>query len=53
MIYFDDVSKREVLKKIYHHMSPYGYIFISLAENLPYRDALFEFVGMGVYRRAV
>ncbi len=53
MIYFDDVSKRDVLKKIYHHMSPYGYVFISLAENLPYRDALFEFVGMGVYRRVV
>jgi chemotaxis protein methyltransferase CheR len=51
MIYFDDVSKREVLKRIYHNMASYGYVFISLAENLPYRDALFEFIGMGIYRR--
>ena len=51
MIYFDDASKKDVLKKIYRNMAPYGYIFISLAENLPYRDSLFEFVGMGIYRR--
>ena len=51
MIYFDDVSKKDVLKRIYRHMAPNGYIFISLAENLPYRDSLFDFIGMGIYRR--
>jgi len=51
MIYFDDTSKRDVLKRIYHNMASYSYIFISLAENLPYRGALFEFIGMGIYHR--
>ncbi len=51
MIYFGTESKEDVLRKIHAIMSPGGYLFISLSENLPYKGMGFEFLTLGVHRR--
>ncbi len=51
MIYFDDDTKRGILRRIHSHLVPGGMVFIGMAESLQSLDVPFDLVKSGMYRR--
>ncbi|MEL6177548.1 MAG: CheR family methyltransferase [Myxococcota bacterium] len=51
LIYFDQKTRTEVLKKLASVTRPGGYVFISQAETVEFPEQLFETVSGSVFRR--
>ncbi len=51
MIYFQDDTKYNLIKKIYDYMEPGGYLFIGTTENLNRNKTQFQYVQPSIYRK--
>lgn len=51
MIYFDDKTKKELLKKVYDILEPGGYLFIGQTETVDRAAVPFKMVKPSVYRK--
>lgn len=51
MIYFDEKTKRELIRKIYQVMEQGGYLFIGQTETLNREDAPFQMIRPSIYRK--
>lgn len=51
MIYFDEKTKRELIRKIYDVLEPGGYLFIGQTETINREYCPFEMVRPSVYRK--
>jgi len=51
MIYFDEKTKQELIRKIYDSMEPGGYLFIGQTETINREYCPFEMVRPSVYRK--
>ncbi len=51
MIYFEDETRCELIRRIYEHMEPGGYLFIGLTERLESQMARFHYVQPSIYRK--
>jgi len=51
MIYFEDETRCELIRRIYEHMEPGGYLFIGLTERLECQMARFHYVQPSIYRK--
>lgn len=52
MIYFDQKTRVELLRKFYDFLVPGGYLFIGHSESLGREQQLFQYVVPAVYRKA-
>lgn len=53
MIYFNETTKANLIKRFYDATAKGGYLFIGQSESLDKRDARYEFVMPSVYRKVV
>ena len=51
MIYFDNPTKRELIRKVYDVMEPGGYLFIGRTETLDRDVVPFEMVQPSIFRK--
>lgn len=51
MIYFDDITKKKLCKKLHDSLKPGGYLIIGLSENLTNLTDSFERVEPSIYKR--
>jgi chemotaxis protein methyltransferase CheR len=51
MIYFDDDTKKDLVKKYHSHLRDNGYMFIGHSESLMYMKHLFKFLKHTVYTK--
>ena len=51
MIYFDDETKRQLLKKVYDFMEPGGYLFIGTTETIDRSNVPFQIVRPSIFRK--
>ena len=51
MIYFDDATKRELVKKVYNLLEPGGYLFIGTTETLDRSWVPFQLVKPSIFRK--
>lgn len=51
MIYFDEKTKRELIKKVYDVMEPGGYLFIGQTETLDRGSAPFQLIQPSIFRK--
>lgn len=51
MIYFDEPTKQEVLRKVYDSLVPGGYLFIGATETIDRSATPFQFVRSSVFRK--
>jgi len=51
MIYFDQQTRTELIRKFYAALVPGGYFFVGHSESLGRSQALFEYVQPAIYRR--
>lgn len=51
MIYFQDDTKYQLIKKIYDYMEPGGYLFIGSTENLDRKKIQFNYIQPSIYRK--
>ncbi len=51
MIYFDNETKTNLIKKFYDATEPGGFLIISHSESLSYLDTGYEFALPGIYRK--
>ncbi len=51
MIYFDNETKKKLVKKIYDATEPGGFLFISHSESLSHLNSGYEFAMPGIYRK--
>lgn len=51
MIYFEDDTKYELLKKVYDFLEPGGYLFIGTTESLDRKRLRFQYVQPSIYRK--
>lgn len=51
MIYFDERTKLELLRKVYDCLEPGGYLFIGMTETLDRDRTLFEIVQPSIFRK--
>lgn len=51
MIYFEDDTKYEIIRKIYDFMEPGGYLFIGTTESLDKSKTAFNYVQPSIYRK--
>lgn len=51
MIYFEDDTKYDLIKRIYDFMEPGGYLFIGTTESLNKNRTPFEYVEPSIYRK--
>lgn len=51
MIYFEDDTKYELIRKIYEAMEPGGYLFIGTTESLDRHRTQFQYVQPSIYRK--
>jgi chemotaxis protein methyltransferase CheR len=49
MIYFDEETRKDLVKKYYSHLSDNGYMFVGHSESLMYMKHLFKFLKHTVY----
>jgi len=49
MIYFDDETKKDLIKKYHSHLRDNGYMFVGHSESLMYMKHLFKFLKHTVY----
>lgn len=53
MIYFDEETKRKLLRRIYEHMADGGYLFIGTTESIDKTTTDFTYVQPSIYRKVV
>ena len=51
MIYFDDITKKQLLQKIYDSLEPGGYLFLGKTETLNRDNVPFQLVTPSVFRK--
>ena len=51
MIYFDSMTRMNLLDRLYEVMEPGGYLFIGMTENIDKKKTGFEYVRPAVYRK--
>lgn len=51
MIYFDEDTKNELLRKVYNYLEPGGYLFIGMTETLDRGQVPFELVQPSIFRK--
>lgn len=51
MIYFDEDTRRRLIRKFYDHLEPGGYLFIGHSETIPMDSAPFKTLQPAVYRK--
>lgn len=51
MIYFNEQTKQELIRKVYNFMEPGGYLFIGMTETLNRNTTQFEIVKPSIYRK--
>lgn len=51
MIYFDDVTRREVINKFYEALEPGGYLFIGKSESLGNQTNGFKYICPSIYQK--
>jgi chemotaxis protein methyltransferase CheR len=51
MIYFDEITRQNLVKKFYDNMIPGGYLFIGHSETLGRNNKLFKYICPAVYRK--
>ncbi len=51
MIYFQDDTKYQLIKKVYDYMEPGGYLFIGTTESLDRHKMQFQYVQPSIYRK--
>ncbi len=51
MIYFDEKTKKELVKKVYDIMEPGGYLFIGQTETLDRSNAPFQLIQPSIFRK--
>lgn len=51
MIYFQDDTKYQLIKKVYDYMEPGGYLFIGTTESLDRKKTHFKYVQPSIYRK--
>lgn len=51
MIYFDDVTRNELVKKFYNFIKPGGYLFIGHSETLQRLDHNFKYIKPALYKK--
>ncbi|MDD7403506.1 MAG: protein-glutamate O-methyltransferase CheR [Butyribacter sp.] len=51
MIYFEEETKRQLLKRIYNHMADGGYLFIGTTESIDKTATDFRYIRPSVYRK--
>ncbi len=51
MIYFDDKTKQEVIRKVYDVMEPGGYLFIGTTETLDRSSTPFQIIQPSIFRK--
>lgn len=51
MIYFEDSTKYQLIKKVYDYMEPGGYLFIGTTESLDRHKTQFQYVQPSIYRK--
>ena len=51
MIYFDQESRRKVVRALFHYVKPGGYFFIGHSESLKREDCPFTYIKPAVYRK--
>ncbi len=51
MIYFDDDTKRQLLRKVYDFLEPGGYLFVGTTEAVNRKGLDFKYVKPSIYRK--
>ncbi|MCI8483936.1 MAG: protein-glutamate O-methyltransferase CheR [Lachnospiraceae bacterium] len=51
MIYFDDATKLQLLRRVYDFLEPGGYLFIGTTESIDRRGTNFQYVEPSIYRK--
>lgn len=51
MIYFDEPTRQEVVRKVYNLLEPGGYFFIGMTETLDRSDVPFQLVQPSIFRK--
>ena len=51
MIYFDNQTKGELVKRFYEHLEPGGYFFIGHSESLNRDETSFRYIAPSIYRK--
>lgn len=51
MIYFDEKTKQELVRKVYDTLLPGGYLFIGMTETLDRGESLFQMIQPSVFRK--
>lgn len=51
MIYFDDNTKLQLLRKVYDYLEPGGYLFVGTTESIDRKGTNFQYVEPSIYRK--
>lgn len=51
MIYFDDATKQELLRKVYDYLEPGGYLFVGTTESIDRKGNNFQYIEPSIYRK--
>ena len=51
MIYFDDATKQQLLRKVYDYMEPGGYLFVGTTESIDRKGNKFQYVKPSIYQK--
>jgi len=51
MIYFDEETKRQLLRRIYDYLEPGGYLFVGTTESIDRKETNFQYVEPSIYRK--
>ena len=53
LIYFNEQTKLEIIRRFYALLKPGGYLFIGHSESLQNSDTDFQLLGQTIYQRAI
>ncbi|MDE6607676.1 MAG: chemotaxis protein CheR, partial [Lachnospiraceae bacterium] len=51
MIYFDEKTKNELLRKVYDFLEPGGYLFIGMTESLDRNAVPFHMIRPSIFKK--
>lgn len=51
MIYFDDATKQELLRKVYDYLEPGGYLFVGTTESIDRKGNNLQYIEPSIYRK--
>ena len=51
MIYFDEDTKRQLLRKVYDFLEPGGYLFVGTTETIDRNNVPFQIVYPSIFRK--